>query len=237
MNADAQQRPEPQIRLELTRLLFKAMPTSVWGTLLGILFCTIILWPTVGSYQLAAWTCIFLSWTVLRTWHTRRFESSKFSERETSTPWLAQFSVGALGAALCWAATSIWLFPIHQPVYQVVLAFMLITTCAVAITSLSPNRPLATTFLCIVLLPLIVRFSIHSSEIHLLMGLMSGFALILLIVSVQRINATTVENVALRLQAQQSEQDISASQQKLTLHRRSNPLAVIEWDTEFKITD
>lgn len=224
------------IRYEQTRLLFSAMSTSVFGTFLGILFAVAVLWSVIDHAVLISWAIAFSLITLVRGMHAAAFKRLAPAP-EAIHKWTTQFVVGSLAAGLCWGAAAIWLFPSEHVVFQMMLAFMLTSTCAIAITSLSSLRLPVVTFLLVALLPLATRFFMSGTEVGFVMGLMVSILIILLMVSALRIYSTTYANISLRLEALAREDELRRSQQHLTLHVQNTPLAVIEWNTALEVTN
>ena len=230
------QKRNEAIQYEQTRLLFNALPTSIWGTFLGILFATIILWPIIEHTLLTTWIVFFSLLTTARAVHGRIYKKVSPQPRET-LKWTRQFIAGSLASGFAWGCIGIWLFPSGHVVYQVVLAFMLSATCAIAITSLSSLRFPVISFLLIALLPLTIRFFISGTEVGIIMGTMVSILIVLLMISALRIYRTTLDNISLRLDALAREEELRRSQQHLTLHIQNTPLAVIEWNTNLEVTN
>ena len=230
------QKRNEAIQYEQTRLLFNALPTSIWGTFLGILFATIILWPIIEHTLLTTWIVLFSLLTTARAVHGRIYKKVSPQPRET-LKWTRQFIAGSLASGFAWGCIGIWLFPSGHVVYQVVLAFMLSATCAIAITSLSSLRFPVISFLLIALLPLTIRFFISGTEVGIIMGTMVSILIVLLMISALRIYRTTLDNISLRLDALAREEELRRSQQHLTLHIQNTPLAVIEWNTNLEVTN
>ncbi len=224
------------MRYEQAKLLFNALPTSVWGTFLGIFFVVVILWPVIEHTLLTTWAVIFIVITTARAVHSRIFAKASPPPGEI-IKWTRQFIVGSLASGFAWGAVGIWLFPAEHVEYQLMLAFMLSATCAIAITSLSSLRFPVITFLLIALLPLAVRFFVNDTDTGTIMGLMVSILIVLLVVSALRIYRTTFDNVSLRLDALAREDELRRSQQHLALHIQSTPLAVIEWNTNLEVTN
>lgn len=224
------------IRYEQTKLLYNAMTTSVWGTALGIFFLVMILRPVIDHTVLTIWAVFFGLLTSTRAVHAYVFWRVTPSPAEIPK-WTRQFAAGSLVAAFCWGSAGLWLFPVDHAVSQVMVAFVLTITCAVAITTLSPLRYLIFAYIIIALLPLAVHFLLIGTATGRLMGIMLSILIFLLMASAQHIYRTTLANISLRLDALDREEELRDSRQRLALHLQRTPLAVIEWNTDFEVTD
>ncbi|MBD3610087.1 MAG: hypothetical protein HUJ30_06015 [Gammaproteobacteria bacterium] len=147
---------QSKILAEQARLLFKAAPLSVWGTYLGIGFVFLVLQPVSHDYTLIAWVLAFVSMNTARLLHTLlRRQQKGFNHKS----WIREFSIIAFIASCFWGSASLLLFPVGEPIYQLMLAFVLVTTCAIAITNISILLYIILPYIAITLLPLIYRFA------------------------------------------------------------------------------
>jgi len=222
---------------EQTKLLFGALPISILGTLLGIFVIVFILYDAVDNQSLAIWTTVFILITALRGIHTYFYFKTPPVYGDAH-PWCLQFAIGALAASLAWGSTAIWLFPEDDLIKQVLLAFSLSVTCAVSITVLSAVRFIIVAYIVAALLPLVIRFYVQDhTSISAIMTLIVSIIFPLFIITAIRTSQFNLANIALRLEATTQARKIRQSQQRLTLHMKQTPLAVIEWDKELNVTE
>lgn len=229
-------RTEEKIRDEQTLLLFRAVPLSVGGTFLGIGFLLLLMWPAIPHQHLLIWAALLGMVTLARLAHALAFLRSTEPQRHRRN-WAGEFSVLAIAAALAWASVSLFLFPASGTVHQMMLAFILATVCAVAITNISAVRHVAISFIVIAMAPLAARFFLSAMDTSIVTGAMVSLALVLFVMGAIRANGAIVENIRYRLEAVDREQQLRESQQRLALHIRNTPLAVIEWSPEMEILD
>lgn len=219
---------------EQSWLLFRAAPTSVSGTFLGILFVVLILWSVTEHQPLLIWTGLFIVFNSLRAVHAYWFITHR--EHLDIRRWTLIFGIGASIAASFWGSTAIFLFPHHDRVHQVMLDMMLMVACAVAITNISMIRIISFLFILLSMIPIAFQFlSTHNEEMNLL-GVMTLIATGLFLLGSNRVYRVTTENIINRLEATESERQLRQSQQRLTLHIERTPLAVIEWSLDFRVT-
>lgn len=225
---------QEQILIELAKLLFKATPLSVWGTFLGIAFIYLVLQPVVDSSKLLIWTLSFSAMNIGRLLH------SIFRYRQKSktnyTVWVREFTVIALVASCFWGSASYYLFPVGEPVYQLMLAFVLVTTTAIAITNISMILYVILPYIFITLTPLILRFAMADHEAMAISAIMVTLSMIMLLSGAYRSHKNIYETILLRLQEEDNATQLKKSQRRLSLHIQQTPLAVIEMDMDMVIT-
>ena len=217
-------------------LLFKVLPTSLVGTLLGIFFVLLTLWPVMPHEHLYIWSGVFILITSLRTLHA--FKVLKTPVTDLNLRGHSHlFAVGAILAAAMWGAVGVFLFPVGDPVRQIMLAFIIATTAAFAMTNIASQRYIAFIFLTIIMVPLNIQFFMAAHETMTPMGIMYFFAFLLFLAGVYRSNKVIIDNIKSTQNAIDSEERLRQSQQKLALHVQQTPLAVIEWSPELLVLD
>lgn len=225
---------EDRVFYEQALLLFRAAPTSVGGTFLGMLFVVLILWKVIDHIDLYVWLGLYILVNSARAFHAYYF--IKHRDRLDIVRWSRQFGIGALTSSIFWGSTAIFLFPVDDPVHQVMLELILMVACTVAITNISMIRYIIFSFIIITMTPLAIRFLSTGTELMNLLGVMSLIAMGLFLIGGNRVYRITTENIRHRLEATESERQLRQSQQRLALHIKRTPLGVIEWSTDFKVT-
>lgn len=225
---------QEKVLIELAKMLFKASPLSIWGTFLGIGFIYLVLQPVVETSALLAWTLSFSLMNTGRLIHsTYRYKHKNSLNYKV---WVREFSVIAFIASCFWGSASIFLFPVGEPVYQLMLAFVLVTTTAIAITNISMILYVILPYIFITLTPLIIRFAIADHEAMQISATMVSLSMLLLLGGAYRSHKNIYETISLRIQEQDNAQKLKESQSRLSLHIQQTPLAVIEMDTNMIIT-
>ncbi len=225
------------IFVEQAALIANSIHSSVLGTFLGIVFMLLIMWSVIDITALVSWSIILGIISLIRDGHARWYHKIA-PTLPNIRRWGYQFAGLAFIAATVWGSSAIFIFPETDPIRQLMLAFVLGITCAVAVSTLSPIRYIIVTFIILVLAPLAIRL-IVVSEIYTLtlMGIIVAVTIPLLVVNALRMNRVTVSNISLRIDAMAQEKKLRDSQQRLTMHLQRTPLAVIEWNTNFEVTE
>lgn len=225
------------IFVEQATLIANSIHSSVLGTFLGIVFILLITWSVIDTTVLVSWSITLSIVSLIRDGHARWYHKIT-PTLPNIRRWSYQFAGLAFLAASIWGSTAVLLFPETDPIRQSMMAFVLIVACAVAISTLSPIRYIIVTFITLILLPLAIRLiMVGDTYSTTLMGISVGVTIPLLIVNALRMNHVTVSNISLRIDAMAQEDKLRNSQQRLTMHLQRTPLAVIEWNTNFEVTE
>ncbi len=223
------------ILYDQTKLLFGSVLTSVWGTLLGGSVLVITLWPVIEHTILVTWAVMLTLITLGRAIHAIIFWR-KAPQDSQSLKWMHQFTLGTILAALTWGSSAIWLFAETHPVYQVILCFILSVACAVALGNLSSLRAPVVAFMVISLLPLAIRFLLTDYDLGRWMGVLVLLLIMLMVMSALRVYRTTYASIARRLDSIAREEELRKSQERLSMHIQGTPVAVVEWDENFRVS-
>jgi PAS domain S-box-containing protein len=225
------------IFLEQANLLAVALHSSVLGTFLGIFFLLLMMWSVIDTTVLISWATTLAIISFVRGAHAswyRKVTPTLANIRK----WSYQFAALAFIGASTWGSAAIFLFPATDPIRQMMLAFVLSVACAVAVSTLSPIRYIIVTFIILILAPLAMRFMVAGDTYtSTLMGIIVAVTIPLLIVNALRMNRVTVSNISLRIDAIAQENKLRDSQQRLSMHMQRTPLAVIEWNNDFAVTE
>jgi PAS domain S-box-containing protein len=225
------------IFLEQANLLAVALHSSVLGTFLGIFFLILMMWTAIDTTILISWSITLAIISFARSAHARWYHKVR-PTLANIRKWSYQFAALSFTAALTWGSAAIFLFPATDPIRQMMLAFVLSVACAVAVSTLSPIRYIIVTFIILILAPLAIRFMVvGDTYTSTLMGIIVAVTIPLLIVNALRMNRVTVSNISLRIDAVAQENKLRDSQQRLSMHMRRTPLAVIEWNNNLDITE
>lgn len=241
LRRDATEHPDTAkqdaIFIEQANLLASAIHSSIAGTFLGIAFLFMIMWPVINTTTLVSWLVVLAIVSIIRDIHARLYHKIRPTLRNIRK-WSYQFAGLAFFASTTWGSSAIFIFPENDPIRQLMLAFVLGIVCAVAVSTLSPIRYIIVTYIVLVLAPLAIRLiTVSESNTLMFMGVMVTVTIPILIVNALRMNRVTLSNISLRIDAMAQEKKLRDSQQRLTMHLQRTPLAVIEWNINFEVTE
>lgn len=249
---------------EQVRLAYRMAPTGLTATLINAGILVAVLWPGRDPTHLLLWFAVMAAVVTGRGFLVTRFNSIQPDSQDMPI-WGKRALAGVTATALTWGATSLFLLPFHDLPRQMFLAFILAGMTAGAVSSLPPLPYAYPIYTLLTVLPFTVVIAWRGDTIHLIMSAVSLVFVATMLITARAVrsmimeslklrfrNYDLVENLAVakdRLEATnrkmhaeinerlQAERTLSQSQQRLSLHVQQTPLAVIEWDTDFRVVD
>jgi PAS domain S-box-containing protein len=250
---------------EQVRLLYRLSLVGYLATLMVAFALGAVLWneltPRPGLF---VWLAFISILTIVRYGLYKAYMSAKPSVEQAPT-WGNWFVVGTGLMGFGWAIVGTLLFPIGNLFNEmsVVMLVALLTTGALA--EHAPYRPAFVSYVVPALVPLAFHLLLLRDRNHVLLGLVLFVLVALLLFIHSRANAgvidalnTRFKNLALasyleteRQQLRQAaialeaetagrlsvEAQMLVATKKLSLHMQHSPLAVIEWDMNFCVTE
>jgi PAS domain S-box-containing protein len=202
------------LRYEQVKLLYEAMPVSIVATFISSVVLVLVEWKVIDHSLLVAWLVGLLLITAGRTLITVAYRQAQPKPAQTSL-WEKYFLVGTIASGLFWGAATLIVFPENSMPHQLFLVFIVGGMCAGAVTSLSPIRSMALSFLVLALTPLIVHLFLVGSDIYIAMGLMVLVFLILISFNAIAGYRSTEQNIVLRLESAEREAVIRRAEEAL----------------------
>jgi len=205
---------EDLLRYEQVKLLYEAIPVSIVATFVSALVLVLVEWSVVDHTLLFAWLGGLIFISAGRALITVAYRQAQPKPEQTSM-WEKYFMVGTIASGFFWGAATLIVFPENSMPHQLFLVFIVGGMCAGAVTSLSPIRSMALSFLLLALLPLIVHFFMVGSEIFIAMGFMLSVFLILVSFNAVIGCRSTEQNIVLRLESAEREAIIRRAEEDL----------------------
>ena len=149
---------------------------------------------------------------------------------------LIKFRLVILASSLVWGAAGWLLFPHSDPEHQVFLILMLAGVTVGGVVSFSADLISAILFSVSVIAPVTVRLFVSGDSLFVALGLAMILYLCFIIMSLVRINQNIFDNIALRLEANEREEFVRASEERYRLLLNYSPVGIFHYDTNLKIT-
>ncbi|MCG6891207.1 MAG: EAL domain-containing protein [Gammaproteobacteria bacterium] len=195
------------VKSEQIRILYAAIPGSLFAILVCSLILSIAQWQVVDHATIIAWFSITNLLSLLRLSMFQQFEHQQ-PNRLVDGIWAQRAVITSLLSGATWGIGGFFLFPEHDPAHQVFLAFVISGMCAGAITTLSSIILAARGFVIFAILPIVVKFNLIDSEFSLAMTIMSILFVAMILVSAKRLNLTILQSLEFRHQRELAEQTI-----------------------------
>ncbi|MDH5517698.1 MAG: ATP-binding protein [Gammaproteobacteria bacterium] len=190
--------------VEKNSLLYNSTNISVLGVFLNVLVLDLVLWSSaVEQSNIIIWSSFMLLSVIYRFGSAVFYKMSPVRDNNPRFCYRLYFS-GITLTGIGWGLAIVYVFPADEIVYQVFMAFIFAGVSAASISSMSFDKATSLTYLCLMLLPMSIRFFLDSSFISNMMALMGLAYLGMLIASSLRFNRQFNHNLLLARQAEQA---------------------------------
>jgi len=157
-----------RVRCEQVTLLYRQLPTSIAGTLIGTSVLVVAIWPPPSSNILITWLAIVLANQLRRGLLYRRFIREGIQDR-TIDSWERYWVLGSGFSGLLWGITPFLFLPTPDPGEQLVLTVLVFGVATGAIPLISAHVATAYAFTIPALLPFVVQSALANSKHHYLL--------------------------------------------------------------------
>jgi diguanylate cyclase (GGDEF)-like protein len=201
-----------RLRAEQVSQLCQVLPLSIGTSLLLATIAAVIFWPHANHVAVLSWCGLLAATSGWRLGIIRRharLRAREFGDLLRLAPWVR---AGSLAAGVSWGLSILLLYQSGDLVHQLFLVFVLAGVTAGSAITMAVDRQVALYFQMPVLLPLVARLALEGDAIHLGMSAMVLLYSTFLYVSVQRLSSHNAQNIELRLQALQREQQLFESE-------------------------
>lgn len=227
---------EQKVLHEQVRLLYDGMKLSLIATVVIAGLFSYLMWGNAESnHNVALWFIIMIVIVLLRTGDTVLY-LRKSREGENDDKWRKHFFVGSTSAGICWGI-SIWLIQPTDITYLAILILVVMGIVSGATATLSYRWESMIYFMSSAIGLLVIKLFLIGKDYSLLLAILLIIFFLFALSSTQRIYRNTQQNVRLRIQATAREEAIAAAQQRQQLHIAQTPVAIIECDLGFNITE
>jgi PAS domain S-box-containing protein len=225
------------LRAARLKVAFEGQPSSLTLSTMLATLTIAVLWPSGDKLQLVLWYAIFIALTAARLWlyvsHRNLVASGTAQALEQLQ---SRFVVTCCAAGASWGLACITVFP-SEPLLKMFVSFALAGVAAAAVTSLSALRPAALGFVLFSTGPLAVRLLTAFTTTDVAMGLMVLLFVVVVSVSVTRLDAQLLALVRSRMEAdqhlrvrEQQQQQMEALNERLRLAIQAGRAGIFEWD-------
>jgi PAS domain S-box-containing protein len=225
-----------QIRLEEIRLLYGGTPFSYTASFIIALIIYFVLRGHVASEQnLTIWLSAILVILLIRSVDSYRFSRlNKQQQQENS--WRTRFILGTAIAGFCWGLLP-WLGYSPEIEYFAFIIVCLVGVIAGSLSTLSYRWETMALFLLPASLLLVFRLLVEGQNFSNATSFVLAVFIFFSLSAGKRIFNNTQQNIRLRIEADNRERAIELMHQKQALHLQNTPLAIIEFDIDFRITE
>lgn len=236
INPQAKQKLNQQIRLEEIRLLYGGTKFSYTASVVIALIIYFVLSGHVTSENnLDIWLVTILSVLLIRSTESFRF-SKLDKQQQLENRWRIRFFIGTGIGGFCWGLLP-WLGYSDNVEYFAFIIVCQVGVIAGSLSTLSYRWETLALFLLPSALLLILRLAIEDNNFSNVTFFVLCVFIFFSLSAGKRIFNNTQQNIRLRLEADNRERAIELMHQKQALHLQNTPLAIIEFDLDFNITE
>lgn len=196
-----------------TKLLYGALNISLIATLINSCVLIVVLWPVVARELLIGWAVLIWTLSAVRWFVALKYHQQTL-DQQALPRWHQYFATGVYAAGIVWGFAAVWLYPLQGIGYQVFLTFVLGGMAAGSLTSLSYDRKLATIFLFLLMVPLVIRVLFSQEQLNIAMGLMLGYFCLMFVLTSNRIGKNIEQNILYELDIQLRHKQIKQSEHR-----------------------
>jgi len=188
----------------------------------------------ISSSVLVFWISLTMLASLLRAItviaHQRHLQEGDICTRMT------YFRIGVLSAGVVWGLAGFLLFPDGDPQHQMFLIFTLAGMTAGGTVAFSADLFSAIGFALTVITPLVIRLFVAGESMSAAMGAATLLYLVFMITSMRRINRQVFENITLRLEAIEREEQVKSSEERYRLLLAHLPVGIFHYENDLVIT-
>jgi len=200
--------------LQLQQLLSASNMSLIVSALLAAIFAYMqseVIAPTV----VIAWYFLIMLVTLSRAALVVAYRHSPLDDYSITHARMARFRFGILVSGLLWGSAGFLMFPVDDPQHQMFLIFMLAGLTAGGVVSYSADLVSAIGFSLLALIPISIRMFIMGDSLSVAMGLAGTLYLGFMIMAIRNANQNISENILLRHEAIEREENVRASEESL----------------------
>jgi diguanylate cyclase (GGDEF)-like protein len=195
------------VRSEQIRILFAAIPSSLFAILVCSSVLAIAQWQVIDQRTIIGWFTMINLLSLLRYYMFRKFERQQPGQLVDNI-WAQRAIITSLASGAAWGAGGFLLFAEQSPVHQVFLVFVISGICAGAITTLSAITMAVRGFVILAVVPMVIKFNLIGGEFSLALTIMSILFVVMILVSSQRLHQIIRQSLEFRYQRELAEQTI-----------------------------
>jgi diguanylate cyclase (GGDEF)-like protein/PAS domain S-box-containing protein len=224
-----------QISSEVVALLFKDTNKAFIAAAISCVVMLFALRNSLPTKPTVLWVVILLAAYLTRFVCTTRYKQSS-NKAENSQAWLKCFRITSGLCGLAWGAASLFIFPHHSTELQAFFALIIAGICAGALVNYSIDSITSIFFVGGAALLASPAFIIENSFFSIIILIMAYIFTTYLAIASKRLAHGLLDNITLRVDAENQKNEISTLTQKQSLHMQNTPMGVIEWDANLVIT-
>jgi signal transduction histidine kinase/CheY-like chemotaxis protein len=202
------------IRAEQVRLLYRQLPVSTGGSMMGALLLAGVMWSVVSHNAVIGWFACMAANQAWRLFLYFRFRAIKLTAADLDK-WANLWALGSLISGCIWGAASFVLFVPHSEIYQGFLVVLIFGVTSAAVLLIGAHLPSFYAFVFPALLPIVVRNVIEGEPAHLTLAFIAGASTLAILSFGRNYNRVLVESLRNRFENETLAREISHRAEEL----------------------
>ncbi|MDI1310130.1 MAG: diguanylate cyclase [Methylotenera sp.] len=154
------------------------------------------------------WLSIIMAINLVRYLITRHHQRHASQDIKITSRRLTQFRISVMTTGLFWGMTCALIYTYNDLQHQTFIIFILTGLISAAIVSYSIDIVSAVTYTVLLLTPILIRLLLERNEITFIMAISGILFLVFMLLSIRNINRNFMENIMLRHDAIERENEI-----------------------------
>lgn len=157
---------------ERIHMIYRQLPTSVTGTMLGVLLLATSMWAISPPWAILSFALLMALNQATRAWLYWRYRQAGlegFGIARAARLWM----LGAAASGVLWGAIYLAVFPPDSPIHQAVVTILIFGVAAGAVPLIAAHKPSFYVFILPTLLPVVVRNALEGDQSHITLALVS----------------------------------------------------------------
>lgn len=185
------------IKLEQLRIVFDAIPISLFGIFINSTLLSIVLSNHIETITILTWYLLTNSLSLLRWHYYQQFKRLDMTQ-VFSKHWHNKIVITSSLSGTSWGMAGIFLFSESSIGHQMFLLFIVAGMSAASVSTLSASLTASKAFIGLSITPFIFQFTFTDSPFGYPMALMTFLYLVTLLSSAKRLNHTILDSLDIR---------------------------------------
>ncbi|MES1987414.1 MAG: GGDEF domain-containing protein [Pseudomonadota bacterium] len=197
-----------QIQQSLLEQLFAANRRTLVSSSLIAIMLAYVERNSLPMHTVVMWLSVILSVNFIRFVVTNYHTNHAVHDVKLTQRRLVEFRIGVMASGFVWGMTSVLVYPYSDLQHQLFIIFILTGLVSGAIVSYSADLVSAVSYTLLILVPLLLRLFLDRGEMSLTMAISGVLFLVFMLLSIRNINRNFLENIKLRHDAVERENEI-----------------------------
>jgi PAS domain S-box-containing protein len=225
---------QEKLRKQQLFMLFEHVSTSIIVYLVTSVALTYLLWPHIEPASAIIWLILIIIAVFVRGLVPLLYKLR--AQQFSIVQWHWLYGAATLAGAVVWGSGAYLLFPQNSTEFQLVLLLFIAGMAAGSTTTLAAVQSLLILFILITMMPISLRFALMDSDISVVMGFISMFFMLILLINARRIHDSLLQNIQLMIRTEEQAGQINQEHQKAQQYLNIAGVIIVALDQQGNVT-